>query len=100
MQRFRKFDFIRIEKEKELLTSHFQNGVTLKRKEMLWQHIADSVNTTRGDFVEKSKKTKCSDLENCILLEEIEKGKELLTSHFQSGVTLKRKEMLPYRSTP
>ena len=32
MKRFRKFDFIRIEKEKELLTSHFQNGVTLKRK--------------------------------------------------------------------
>ena len=27
-----------------LLTSHFHNGVTLKRKEMLWQHIADSVN--------------------------------------------------------
>ena len=33
-----------IEKEKDLLTSHFQNGVTLKRKEMLWKHIADSVN--------------------------------------------------------
>ena len=33
-----------IQKEKELLTSHFQNGVTLKREKMLWQHIADSVN--------------------------------------------------------
>ena len=27
-----------------LFISHFQNGVTLKRKEMLWQNIADSVN--------------------------------------------------------
>ena len=38
-----------IEKEKDLLTSHFQNGVTLKRKEMLWKHIADSVNAIGGN---------------------------------------------------
>ena len=37
-----------IEKEKELLTSHFQNGVMLKRKD-IWQHIADSVNAVGGN---------------------------------------------------
>ena len=34
--------------EKTLLTSHFQNGVTLKKKELMWQTIADKVNVVCG----------------------------------------------------
>ena len=36
--------------EKTLLTSHFQNGVTLKKKELMWfaQKIADKVNAVGG----------------------------------------------------
>ena len=30
--------------EKTLLMSHFQNGVTLKKKELTWRNIADKVN--------------------------------------------------------
>ena len=34
--------------EKTLLTSHFQNGVTLKKKELMGQKIADKVNAVGG----------------------------------------------------
>lgn len=47
-----------IEQEKTLLTSHFQNGITLKKKEMMWKKIADKVNAVggHGRTVEQLKK--------------------------------------------
>ena len=37
--------------EKILLMSHFQNGVTLKKKELMWRKIADKVNALGGNFL-------------------------------------------------
>ena len=34
--------------EKKLLTSHFQNGVKLKKKELMWKKIADQVTNVGG----------------------------------------------------
>ena len=34
--------------EKTLLTSNFQNGVTLKKKQLMWQKITDKVNAVGG----------------------------------------------------
>ena len=34
--------------EKTLLMSHFQNGVTLKKKELMWRTISDKVNAVGG----------------------------------------------------
>ena len=35
--------------EKTLLMSHFQNGITLKKKELMWRKIADKVNAVGGN---------------------------------------------------
>ena len=35
--------------EKTLLMSHFQNGVTLKKKELMWRKISDKVNVVGGN---------------------------------------------------
>ena len=44
--------------ENKLLMSHFQNGVTLKKKELMWRNIADKVNAVgcNGQTVAQVKK--------------------------------------------
>ena len=35
--------------EKKLSMSHFQNGVTLKKKALMWRNISDKVNAVGGN---------------------------------------------------
>ena len=61
-------------------------------------HVIIAVNMASKDVSsppknKRPKKTKCTDAENIILLE-IALEKMLLTSHFQNGMTLKKKELV------
>ena len=54
--------------ENKLLMSHFQNGVTLKKKELMWRNIADKVNAVgcNGRTVAQVKK-RWKDMKQAVL---------------------------------